>query len=112
MAVKADVPLPERCQCKLFYDFKLYNGAPLMSGPPIWSEDEAQKVCAKVGLANGAFLQRHYFQIQKTCTEFGSQHSEMDEVNIKEQLELANQFVLLLRHNLAQAVNVEDSKDI
>ncbi|KAF9205423.1 hypothetical protein BGZ49_004050 [Haplosporangium sp. Z 27] len=49
---------------------------------------------------------------QKTYAEFDSKRNETDETKIKEQLELANQVALLLRHNLAQAVRVEGDKDI
>ncbi|KAG0299289.1 hypothetical protein BGZ98_010160 [Dissophora globulifera] len=49
---------------------------------------------------------------QKTYTEFNSKRGETDDAKIKEQLELANQVASLLRHNLAQAVRIEGSKDI
>ncbi|KAF9947496.1 hypothetical protein BGZ70_002645 [Mortierella alpina] len=48
----------------------------------------------------------------KTYTEFDTKRNEMDEIKIKEQLELANQVASLLRHNLAQAVQVEGKDDI
>ncbi|KAF9306276.1 hypothetical protein BGZ74_006782 [Mortierella antarctica] len=46
---------------------------------------------------------------QRTYTEFDLKRNETDEAKIKEQLELANQVASLLRHNLAQAVQVEDT---
>ncbi|KAF9926753.1 hypothetical protein BGZ75_007447 [Mortierella antarctica] len=48
----------------------------------------------------------------KTYTEFDIKRNETDEAKIKEQLELANQVASLLRHNLAQAVQVEGKDDI
>ncbi|KAF9559194.1 hypothetical protein EC968_006673 [Mortierella alpina] len=48
----------------------------------------------------------------KTYTEFDTKRNETDETKIKEQLELANQVASLLRHNLAQAVQVEGKDDI
>ncbi len=48
----------------------------------------------------------------KTYTEFDAKRNETDETKIKEQLELANQVASLLRHNLAQAVQVEGKDDI
>ncbi|KAI8594295.1 hypothetical protein EDD21DRAFT_393820 [Dissophora ornata] len=49
---------------------------------------------------------------QKTYTEFDSKRNETDEIKIKEQLELAEQVASLLRHNLAQAVRIDGSKDV
>lgn len=46
---------------------------------------------------------------QRTYTEFDLKRNETDETKIKEQLELANQVASLLRHNLAQAVQVDDT---
>ncbi|KAF8986533.1 hypothetical protein BGZ52_008701, partial [Haplosporangium bisporale] len=46
---------------------------------------------------------------QRTYTEFDLKRNETDEIKIKEQLELANQVASLLRHNLAQAVQVDDT---
>ncbi|KAF9429573.1 hypothetical protein BGZ94_010279 [Podila epigama] len=46
---------------------------------------------------------------QKTHTEFDLKRNETDETKIKEQLELANQVASLLRHNLAQAVQIDNS---
>ncbi|KAG0028782.1 hypothetical protein BGZ81_004430 [Podila clonocystis] len=46
---------------------------------------------------------------QRTYTEFDLKRNETDDEKIKEQLELANQVASLLRHNLAQAVQVEDT---
>ncbi|KAG0089823.1 hypothetical protein BGZ93_005084 [Podila epicladia] len=46
---------------------------------------------------------------QRTYTEFDLKRNETDEAKIKEQLELANQVASLLRHNLAQAVQVDDT---
>ncbi|KAG0200686.1 hypothetical protein BGX28_006317 [Mortierella sp. GBA30] len=48
----------------------------------------------------------------KTYTEFDTKRNETDEAKIKEQLELANQVASLLRHNLAQAVQIEGKEDI
>ncbi|KAF9949277.1 hypothetical protein BGZ72_008929 [Mortierella alpina] len=48
----------------------------------------------------------------KTYAEFDTKRNETDETKIKEQLELANQVASLLRHNLAQAVQVEGKDDI
>ncbi|KAG0043550.1 hypothetical protein BGZ83_011276 [Gryganskiella cystojenkinii] len=49
---------------------------------------------------------------QKTYTEFDLKRNETDETKIKEQLELANQVASLLRHNLAQAVEIEDKPNV
>ncbi|KAF9186978.1 hypothetical protein BGZ51_009862 [Haplosporangium sp. Z 767] len=49
---------------------------------------------------------------QKTYNEFETKRNETDETKIKEQLELANQVASLLRHNLAQAVQIEGKKDV
>ncbi|KAF9935405.1 hypothetical protein FBU30_000003 [Linnemannia zychae] len=49
---------------------------------------------------------------EKTYTEFSNKRNETDEAKIKEQLELAQQVASLLRHNLAQAVQVEGRSDL
>ncbi|KAG0281216.1 hypothetical protein BGZ96_001204 [Linnemannia gamsii] len=49
---------------------------------------------------------------EKTYTEFNLKRNETDEAKIKEQLHLAEQVASLLRHNLAQAVQVEGKKDL
>ncbi|KAF9095986.1 hypothetical protein BGX29_008781, partial [Mortierella sp. GBA35] len=49
---------------------------------------------------------------QKTYTEFDIKRNETDETKIKEQLELAQQVASLLRHNLAQAVQVDGKEDL
>ncbi|KAG0373968.1 Complex III assembly factor lyrm7 [Mortierella sp. AD032] len=49
---------------------------------------------------------------EKTYTEFNLKRNETDEAKIKEQFELATQVASLLRHNLAQAVQIEGKNDI
>ncbi|KAG9065478.1 hypothetical protein KI688_001764 [Linnemannia hyalina] len=49
---------------------------------------------------------------EKTYTEFNLKRSETDETKIKEQLHLAEQVASLLRHNLAQAVQVDGNKNL
>ncbi|KAG0267694.1 hypothetical protein BG011_000005 [Mortierella polycephala] len=49
---------------------------------------------------------------QRTYNEFDAKRNETDETKIKEQLELANQVASLLRHNLAQAVQIEGKGDV
>ncbi|KAF9289003.1 Mitochondrial zinc maintenance protein 1, mitochondrial [Mortierella alpina] len=48
----------------------------------------------------------------KTHSEFDAKRNETDETEIKKQLEHANQVASLIRHNLAQAVQLEDKDDI
>ncbi|KAF8942681.1 hypothetical protein BGZ47_006226 [Haplosporangium gracile] len=49
---------------------------------------------------------------EKTYIEFNLKRNETDETKIKEQLHLAEQVASLLRHNLAQAVQVEGKNDL
>ncbi|KAG0289815.1 hypothetical protein BGZ97_006374, partial [Linnemannia gamsii] len=49
---------------------------------------------------------------EKTYSEFNLKRNETDEAKIKEQLHLADQVASLLRHNLAQAVQVEGKPDL
>ncbi|KAF9582524.1 hypothetical protein BGW38_000101 [Lunasporangiospora selenospora] len=88
-----------KAQKKTFTDSQVLRSAPFAS--------------SETGrFPRGSKLLAFHSARSKTYTEFSAKRDETDEKKINEQIELANQVASLLRHNLAQAVRVDDQKEI